>query len=95
MEKLAAYRKELNSLDEQLVRLIAQRIDVCRNVALYKRESGIPMMQPQRVDEVKSRCANMGAELHVNPEFMRKLYSVIIEETCRVEDEIIEDGHKV
>ena len=92
MNGLASFREELNDLDERIVELIARRIDRCRSVARYKKQNGIPMMQSGRVQQVKDRCADLAAERAVDPDFMRKLYSVIIDETCRVEDEIIEDG---
>ena len=92
MDGLASFREELNQLDERIVELIARRIDICRAVARYKRKSGIPMMQSGRVQQVKDRCADLAAERAVDPGFMRKLYAVIIDETCRVEEEIIQDG---
>jgi chorismate mutase len=89
-EALAAFRRDINALDEQIVRLLAGRFDICREVAHYKREHGIPMMQPSRVAEVKERCARMAAEHGMNPDFARHLYGLIIDEACRMEDDIID-----
>ena len=86
---LAGYRTSLNDLDEQLIELLGKRIDVCRDVAQFKRENSIPMMQGKRVDQVKARCAELALAHQVDPDFVRKLYTMIIDETCRVEDEII------
>ena len=90
MEVLNDYRQKLNGLDEQIVELLGKRIDICRDVAQFKRENGIPMMQGVRVDEVKDRCARLASEHQIDPEFVRELYAMIIDETCRVEDEIID-----
>jgi len=90
IDGLAALRAELNALDEEIVKLIARRIAVCRNVAHYKRAHNIPMMQSARVEQVKDRCAKLGAQLSINPAFIRDMYSLIINETCRIEDEIID-----
>lgn len=90
MEALVRFRSQLNEIDESIVELLGKRYAVCRSVADFKRENGIPMMQPSRVAEVKERCAKL-AELHgVNPEFARRLYGLIIDEACRLEDEIID-----
>ena len=89
-EELNDLRKSLNSVDEEIVALLGKRIDICRTVAELKRHTGIPMMQPKRVDEVKARCAELALEHQVDPDFVRNLYGMIIGETCRVEDEIIE-----
>lgn len=90
MEPLKEFRLALNQLDEQLVALLGKRFEICRQVALFKREHGIPMMQPARVEEVKARSAAIASRHGVNPEFVRKLYGSIIDEACRLEDEIID-----
>lgn len=91
MDKLAGFRTELNAVDSEIIQLIARRFGICRAVAHYKREHGIPMMQPARVVEVKERCAQMARERGVDPDFARRLYGMIIDEACRMEDEIIDD----
>lgn len=88
-KQLQEFRSRLNDLDEQLIRLLGARYEVCRSVAIHKSQHGIPMMQAERVEEVKDRCASLGAALSIPPEFMRELYSLIIRESCRLEDEII------
>jgi chorismate mutase-like protein len=91
MEALTEYRRQLNQLDEQLVELLGRRFAICREVANFKRAEGIPMMQPSRVEEVKARVAAIAARYEVDPGFVRALYGAIIDEACRLEDEII--GH--
>lgn len=91
-DTLTLFRQQLNALDEEIVRLLARRFQVCRAVAHHKRDHGIPMMQPGRVAEVKERCARMAGDLGVDPEFARRLYGVIIDEACRMEDAIIDES---
>jgi len=90
MEALGRFRSQLNEIDESIIALLGRRYAVCREVADYKREHGIPMMQPARVAEVKERCAQIADRHGVNPDFARRLYGVIIDEACRLEDEIID-----
>jgi 4-amino-4-deoxychorismate mutase len=89
MDKLSTFRKELDNLDEQLMTLLGRRFDICRQVAEYKAEMNIPMMQPARVVEVKQRAAKRAASIGVNEKFAVDLYDLIISEACRMEDEII------
>ncbi|MCR9278929.1 MAG: chorismate mutase family protein [Pseudomonadaceae bacterium] len=90
MEKLADFRKQINALDIEIIALLGKRLDVCRNVGEYKKANEIPMMQSARVGEVKDRVAKLGAEHKLDPDFMRSLYTLIIDEACRIEDEIID-----
>lgn len=95
MATLTDFRRELNSVDEQIVRLLGRRFAICCAVGHYKREHGIPMMQPGRVAEVKERCARMAREHHVDAEFAVRLFAMIIDEACRMEDEIIDKARAV
>jgi chorismate mutase-like protein len=90
MNDLSSYRAQLDEIDEQLMQLLAKRFAICREVAEYKAKAGIPMMQPERVAQVKERAAERAAHGGLNPKFGSDLYSVIIGEACRLEDEIIE-----
>jgi len=87
---LAPFRERLESLDRRLTETVAARLEICAQVAQVKREHGIPMMQPDRVDFVKDAYAARGRELGVSEAFMRALATLLIEEACRLEDEIIE-----
>ena len=90
MERLAEYRKELNEIDASLIELLGRRFKIIRDVGDYKSVTNIPMMQSKRVDEVKDRCAKMGEEYGLDGGFIRNLYTLIIDEACRIEDIIID-----
>lgn len=89
-KSLDDFRSQLDQLDTQIVSLLARRFDVCRDVARYKRQQGIPMMQPARVQIVKQRAAERARLAGVNEEFIVALYTAIIAEACRLEDDIIQ-----
>ena len=84
------YRMQLDRIDNHLVELIARRLDVCRDVAQLKKVEGIQMMQPDRVELVKRRAASKARACGLDDTFVTNLYSLIIDEACRLEDVIIE-----
>jgi 4-amino-4-deoxychorismate mutase len=92
MEELLKFRKELDELDRKLIDTLAQRFAICRQVASYKAEHRIPMMQPGRVLEVKTRAAQRAVPAGLTERFALELYDLIISEACRMEDEIIESA---
>jgi chorismate mutase len=97
MSGLEPYRRRLDELDEDITRLLGERFAVCREIALHKREHGIPMMQPGRVVEVRERYRARGAEYALPADFTSALFELLIGATCKMEDELIEcepgDGH--
>lgn len=90
MSGLEPFRSRLDELDEQIARLLGERFAVCREIALYKRAHDIPMMQPQRVVEVRKRYLARGAEVELPADFTAELFELLIGATCRMEDELIE-----
>lgn len=86
---LKELRDVLDRIDEHLLRILCDRIRCCEEIAGVKRRDGLPMMQPHRVGLVHRRAANYGAAHDIDQQFLRRLYDVIITETCRVETLII------
>ncbi|MFB7663214.1 chorismate mutase [Kitasatospora sp. NPDC056138] len=88
---LQPFRDRLEVLDQQLAELVAARLAICCEVAEVKRANGIPMMQPDRVHKVRESYAARGRRLGLDQDFMRALATLLIDEACRLEDEIIDD----
>lgn len=86
---LEPFRRRLDALDEQIAGLLGQRFEVCREVAHYKSEHEIPMMQPERVAEVRARYLDRGAQAELPPDFTADLFELLINATCRMEDELM------
>jgi chorismate mutase len=86
---LAPFRARLDFLDGEILRLLGERFEICRQVAYHKRKHDIPMMQPQRVVEVRDRYLQRGAEANLPPDFAAALFELLIGATCKMEDELI------
>lgn len=89
MNDLEPFRRRLDRLDDEIARLLGERFQVCREIALHKREHDIPMMQPDRVEQVRARYLARGAEAELPPDFTVELFELLIGATCRMEDELI------
>ncbi|MBI3688215.1 MAG: chorismate mutase [Actinobacteria bacterium] len=86
---LERLRSQLDHIDGALLETIRDRIRCCIEIAHVKRREGIPMMQPQRIGIVQRRAAEYGRRNHVDEDFLHRVYGLLIEETCRVEDLVI------
>ncbi len=87
---LTGFRQRLDPIDEEIARLLGERFQICREVAEYKSEHGIPMMQPERVAEVRARYLARGADAKLPADFTGDLFELLIAATCRLEDELME-----
>ncbi len=86
---LEPFRRRLDTIDDEIARLLGERFDICREVALYKSANGIPMMQPDRVEVVRGRYLARGAEAGLPAEFSGDLFDLLIAATCKEEDELM------
>ncbi|WEH39180.1 chorismate mutase family protein [Streptomyces sp. NBC_01218] len=82
-------RAELDAIDERFLEELRARIEKCVEIGYFKRDNDVPMMQPHRIGIVQERAARFGARNGIDQDFLRRLYDLIIEETCRVEDLVI------
>jgi chorismate mutase-like protein len=89
MSDLEGLRRQIDRVDDQLIELLARRFELCRTVAQHKRALGIPAVLPDRIEEVKARCGRQAENRAVSADFVRALYTMIIEEACRIELEIM------
>jgi len=89
MTGLDPFRRRLDDLDDQIARLFGERFEVCREIAVFKRAHGVPMMQPGRVAEVRARYLTRGREVELPADFTEELFAVLIAATCQMEDELI------
>jgi chorismate mutase len=90
-EDLESLRAQLDALDQVLLDTVRDRIRCCVRIADVKRRQSVPMMQPHRIAIVQQRAASYAAEHGIDAKFLHCLYDLIIDETCRVEEQVIAD----
>ncbi|TDB78576.1 chorismate mutase family protein [Micromonospora sp. KC723] len=87
--ELERLRAELDRIDAELLDRLQARIACCVRIGHVKRAHAVPMMQPHRIGIVQERAAAFADRHGIDREFMRRLYDLIIAETCRIEDMVI------
>lgn len=85
MSDLSRFRADIDAIDDQIVDLLARRFALVREVAHHKLRHGIPIVLPDRIEQVKSRCAERAALQGLDPAFVTALYAAIIDRSCDAE----------
>jgi len=75
--ELKELRNEIDSIDDELVKLFAQRMDVAARIAEYKKENGMPILVPSRERQKLTDVANKAGPEMAN--YTRVLYSMLFE----------------
>lgn len=89
VDGLEPYRRRLDDLDERIVSLLGERFEVCREIARFKKDNDIPMMQPDRVSAVRERYVARGAQHALPDGFAGDVFELLIAATCAMEDELM------
>lgn len=83
---LKPYRKQLDVLDDQILKLLGKRFGIIRKVAKIKTKYDLPSFLHDRVEEVRNTRVALGKKYGINPQFVYALYSAIIYQSCAEED---------
>jgi 4-amino-4-deoxychorismate mutase len=89
-ERLARLRADLDSADERVMEVIAERLKICDDIAIVKRRYDIPMMQTHRMAHVTTAYADHAKKRGLPEKFGEKLARLLIDTACERETEIIE-----
>jgi len=90
VDRLTTLREQIDTIDEQLADLIADRLARCSEVARVKAVEGLPMMQPARVTAVCDAWSERGRARGIDPGLLRQMARMIIDEACRLELDIMD-----
>ncbi len=78
-------RERIDALDEELVRIVAERLALCEQVAAVKERARTPVIQPDRVRDVVTSRRQRAIDAGVDPDFAEQLFRVLLAETHRIE----------
>ena len=74
---LKELRKEIDTIDDELVRLFGKRMDIAARIADYKKENNLPILVPAREREKLVDVATKAGPEMAN--YTRVLYSMLFE----------------
>ena len=88
-DSLKMLRKQIDSLDFQLIRLLGARMEVVNSVGIYKAVHHIPPLQPKRFEEILQKNIALGREVNLSESFTRELMEAIHKESLSKENALL------
>ncbi len=92
MRDLSEIRKDINRIDDELIKLFSQRMECAKEVGRYKKERGIPVLNEQREREILDDVAKKGGEYG---NAARLLFSNLMELSRALQHNIIGSGKEL
>ncbi len=88
-ESLASLRQQIDGMDDDIMNLLTKRMRVSREIAMYKREHNMAVVQTSRYSEILDKRCAQGTLCGMSPDFVKRIYAAIHEESVRQQTEII------
>lgn len=87
--ELERLRRMVDSIDEELLEVIAKRMRLIEKIGKYKSENNITIFQPQRLSEIRDTRTDFGQKLQLEEDFIRKILKDLHDESIRFQTEIL------
>ena len=89
-EGIDALRTRIDVIDENLLKLLKDRMDVSRQIGRYKKEHNVAILQAGRWEHLLADMVARGAKLGLSEASIRAIMTAIHDESVRVQNEILE-----
>jgi chorismate mutase-like protein len=91
MSTLEDLRRNIDGVDERLVRLLNERAGYVCEIGRLKKLDGAEVHQPDREKQVLAHVRGIAADGPLGPEAIARLFQCIIEEARRLEHRVMQE----
>jgi len=85
-------RQQINQLDEEVLQLLGRRMQVAEQIALYKKENNITILQAGRWHEIMERTLARADQLKLGREFITQYLDALHMESIHHQQKILDQG---
>lgn len=88
---LLKYRTQINQLDNELIELLAARMQLVEEIGKYKKENDVTILQVNRWKEILDRLCAKGEALGLSKDFIIQYFDAIHLESIKRQDIVMND----
>jgi len=88
MPELEEYRKQIRTINTELLNQLKKRVDVVKKVGVYKKQRGIPIRNIEVEENQIQILRRQGHELELDEDFVEEFFRQIIAYAVRLEEEM-------
>jgi chorismate mutase/prephenate dehydrogenase len=86
MEDLQTLRKRVNAVDEQIIKALSERVEICRQIGEVKKQQSLPIHDESRENEVYIRVREKAAKFKLEPARIEAVYREIVNMCSAVQE---------
>jgi len=82
-------RKAIDTIDEELIGILAKRMDIVRKIGEYKKANNTSVFQKSRWSEIVEQRIQLGESLDLSPDFIQRVLKAIHQESINIQEGIL------
>jgi len=94
LENLENLRRQIDEIDDELIRILAERMALTRKIGQFKKVNNISIYQPKRWNEILTRSHHLGRARLLSADFVSAFLKTIHEASIREQSAIIHEKRK-
>ena len=83
------YRKKINKVDSEIIKLLAKRRDLSREIIRLKNESQSTIRDKTREKELLTQLVELGKKVGLDSDFVTKVFHEIIDDSIKLQNKIL------
>lgn len=88
-QKLSMLRSQIDLIDDDLIKLLGERMKVAEEIGLVKKEKGITILQTHRWEEIIEKASSIGAMQGLSKNFMVRYLNAIHQESIEHQNDVM------
>jgi len=89
LDKLDYYRSQINRLDDELLNLLAERMQVAQEIGKIKKKKSVAVLQSDRWQEIIQKSLDKGQDLGLTEKFVKQIFNAIHQESIEHQERIL------
>jgi chorismate mutase len=91
IDKIAFYRSQINQLDDELLKLLTERMKMAEEIGKIKQQKSVAVLQSNRWDEIMHKMLEKGSNLGLSEKFINRLFKAIHQESIDKQEKIVKN----
>ncbi|MCS6956316.1 MAG: chorismate mutase [Patescibacteria group bacterium] len=85
MKKLEDYRKQIDKIDEKLIKTLSKRFFVVKKIGKLKKKLNLPPLDKKRWNEIIKSRTDLGEKIGLSKKLIKKIYQAIHDYSLKIE----------
>ena len=78
MEEIRKLRRKIDEVDENILRLLGERSEICRSIGFLKNDNTLPITDPYRENQIYRNVRDKASDFGLDPDHVEAIYRQIV-----------------